>query len=286
VTRRGWLRVGGLVLVAVAAAVALTVYFSSERVPPCFVSGVARWRPPADGAAHRFMLAFPDRAVCFFALDDENKLVGTLSLPSVRHVSYAAPLSQDLGLRTAAGPVTLDLHSGRAHDGGVAPFDYDTLTLADVARQVMYVTQRDLLGFRVIDLRTGATRYAVHFQGFTWNRRFGPNPPSHGLALAPDRPRLWVLDAPNRTVHLFDVSGLPDAPPRRVADVRLQKTLAGVGSLTLSADGRYLYVAESGDVVDTRLREVVTHLEALQHSHVAFEVDWVDGRPVFPGFPR
>jgi hypothetical protein len=85
---------------------------------------------------------------------------------------------------------------------------------------------------------------------------------------------------------VFDVSALPDSPPRRVEDVRLSKTFTEIGSLTLSADGRFLYVGDSGDVVDTRTREPVASLEALQHSRVVLEVDWVDGRPVFPGFPR
>jgi hypothetical protein len=150
----------------------------------------------------------------------------------------------------------------------------------------MYVTQRGLLGFRVIDLRTGATRYVVHFKGFTWNPRFGPNPPSHGLSLAPDRPELWVLDAPNRTLHVFDVSALPDSPPRRVEDVRLERTLTQPGALLRSAGGRYLYVAGSGDVVDTQTRMSVAQLDALAEARALLEVDWVGGRPVFPGFPR
>ena len=56
--------------------------------------------------------------------------------------------------------------------------------------------------------------YVTHFQGFAWNPRFGPDPPSHGLSLAPDRPELWVLDAPNSVVHVFDVSELPGGKPR------------------------------------------------------------------------
>jgi len=58
------------------------------------------------------------------------------------------------------------------------------------------------------------------------------------------------------------------------------------GSLTRSADGRFLYVGGSGDVVDTQTQKSVAQLEALQKSSVALEIDWVDGRPVFPGFPR
>jgi hypothetical protein len=286
VTRRIWLRAAALVLVAAGIIVGLTVYFSSENVPQCLVSGASEWRAPRDGETHRYAVVFPDRAACFFAIDDKNKLVGSLRLEQARSISYAAPLLRDVALRTSSGPFTLDLRDGKLRKGGVVPFASDIVTAIDVEHQVMYVTQRGLLGFRVIDLHTGVTRYVVHFKGFTWNRRFGPNPPSHGLALAPDRPELWVLDTPNRTLHVFDVSALPESPPRRVEDVRLSKTFTEIGSLTLSADGRFLYVGDSGDVVDTRTREPVASLEALQHSRVVLEVDWVDGRPVFPGFPR
>jgi hypothetical protein len=285
-TRRVWLRAVALALAVLGLIAGLTIYFSSESVPPCFVSGVAPWHPPTDGQTHRYAVVFPDRAACFFALDDQQRLVGAVRLPDTRGILTAAPLQRDVGLRTAAGPHTLDLRSGRLIKGGLAPFPSEIVTLTDAEHGVMYVTQRDLLGFRVIDLRTGATSHVVHFKGFTWNRRFGPNPPSHGLVLAPDRPELWVLDAPNRALHVFDVSALPNGPPRRVDDVRFETTMTTSGSLARSADGRFLYVGGAGDVVDMQTQKPVAELEALRKANAVLEVDWVDGRPVFPGFPR
>ena len=285
-TRRVWLRATVLVVAVAGVIAGLTVYFSSESVPPCFVSGVATWHPPIDGKTHRYVVVFPERAACFFALDDQQKLVGQLQLPDARGISSAAPMQRDVALRTESGPYTLDLRTSRLTKGGVAPFASDIVTQTDAEHRVMYVTQRGLLGFRVIDMRTGATSYVTHFKGFTWNQRFGPNPPSHGLSLAPDRPELWVLDAPNRSLHVFDVSALPNGGPRRVDDVRLESTMTESGSLTRSADGRFLYVGGSGDVVDTQKQLPIAQLEALGKSSVVLEVDWVGGRPVFPGFPR
>jgi hypothetical protein len=281
-----WLRAAALAAVLLGVIVGVTIYFSSENVPPCLVSGAPKWRPPTDGKTHRYMVVFPDRAACFYALDDGQKLVGALRLSEARDTSYAAPLVGDIGLRTESGPYTLDLRTGRLSKGGLVPFPSDTLNVIDAEHQVMYVTQRGLLGFRVLDLRTGVTRYVVHFKGFTWNPRFGPNPPSHGLSLAPDRPELWVLDAPNHALHIFDVSALPDSPPRRIGDVRMERTMTQPGWLLGSADGRFLYVAGSGDVIDTRTRTSVADVDALAEAQAMVEVDWVDGRPVFPGFPR
>jgi hypothetical protein len=39
-------------------------------------------------------------------------------------------------------------------------------------------------------------------------------------------------------------------------------------------------------VIDTRTRTSVADVDALAEAQAMVEVDWVDGRPVFPGFPR
>lgn len=284
--RRVWLRAAALALVVVGVIVGLTVYFSSESVPPCLVSGIPTWHPPADGRAHRYVVVFPDRAACFFAPDENHRLVGQLRLDAAHDISSAAPNGENIALRTAAGPYTLDLRTRTLAKGGLAPFETATLTQPDPQQRAMYVTQRGRLGFRVIDMRDGNTAYAVRFKGFTWNPRFGPNPPSHGLSLAPDRPELWVLDAPNHALHVFDVSAVPRSAPRHLDDVRLDRTLTQPGSLTHSADGRFLYVGDTGDVIDTQSQKSVANLDALAKSSVVLEVDWEGGRPVFPGFPR
>jgi hypothetical protein len=291
--RRIWLRAGALALAAVGIVVGLTVYLSAEEVPLCYVGRAPAWRPPPADETRRYAVVFPDRAACFFAIDDEHKLVGALRLPRAQGIVTAAPLLDEVAVRADSGVWTLDLVKGSARRGGLAPFPSDTLTVPDEERGVMYVTRRGFLGFRVLDLRRAISLYDVSFKGFTWNPRFGPNPPSHGLSLAPDRPELWVLDAPNSTVHVYDVSAVPSAAPRQVEDVRLSKPLSGdkspcttacerIGSLQHSSDGRYVYVGDAGDVIDTRTREVVTNLEALHNSRVHLEIDWVDGRPLFP----
>ena len=280
--RRVWLRAGALALGGVGLLVGLTIYFSAESVPPCFVSGTPTWHAPTDARTHRYEIVFPDRAACFFAIDEGHKLVGQLRLADAREISVAAQLQDDVALRTEAGVFTLDLRSGELRRGGLAPFPSSTLTLQDDEHRVMYVTQRGWLGFRVLGVPSAAELYDVRFKGFTWNPRFGPNPPSHGLSLAPDRPELWVLDSPNRTVHVFDVSALPGSAPRAVEDIRLSQTLTRIGSLQHSADGRFVYVGDVGDVIDTRTRQPVENLEALGKSRVMLEVDFVQGRPVFP----
>jgi hypothetical protein len=85
---------------------------------------------------------------------------------------------------------------------------------------------------------------------------------------------------------VFDVSALPGQPPRPVENIRLSKTVTGIGTVLHSADGGLVLVGDEGDVIDTQTNEDLVNLEALQHSHVALEVAWAGGRPEFPGFPR
>jgi DNA-binding beta-propeller fold protein YncE len=261
--KRVWLRAAVLAVVVVAAVAGLTAYFSTEGVPRCLVSGTGTWQPPADGLTHRYEVVILDGSACFFDMDRQQRLVGALPLSQAQLLSAAVP----------------------------APTD--RLSVTDTEHGVLFVTLRGLLGVRILDLHTKRTLYVTRFKGFTWNPRFGPDPPSHGLSLAPDRPELWVLDAPNSVVHVFDVSELPGGPPRPLEDVRLSKPISGdenpctnacgrIGSLLHSADGRFVYVGDAGDVIDTRTRETVANLEALHNSRVQLEVDWVRGKAVFP----
>jgi hypothetical protein len=277
VRRRVWLRAGALALAVVGVIAGLTAYYSSEPAAPCVVSGVPTWRPLTDGKLHRYLVVFPDRAACFYDLDAHNQLVASLRLPDARDIVSAAPNGDRIALRSARGPVTLDLQTGRLTPGGLVPWPSDTLTETDVLRRVMYVTQRGLLGYRVISLRSGATEFVAG--------RRTPGIPSHGLCVAPNAPRLWVLDSRNSLVAVDDVRRVPAYPPRYVGNVRVAH-VRGSGSLLCSADGRFVYVGGSGDVIDARLRTVADHLEALEHTSVMLEVDWAGGRPFFPAYPR
>jgi hypothetical protein len=262
--KRVWLRAAALALAVVGVIAGLTVYFSSETIPRCLVSGVDAWRPPTDGRTHRYEVVILDRSACFFDMDQRQRLVGALPLAQAKWLAAAVPAVSD------------------------------TLRVKDAEHGVVFVTQRGLLGVRVFSGKPRRQLYVTRFKGFTWNPSFGPDPPSHGLSLAPDLPELWVLDAPNSVVHVFDVSELPARPPRPLQEIRLSKPISGdenpcsracgrIGSLLHSADGRFVYVGDAGDVIDARTREVLANLEALHNSRVQLEVDWVGGKAIFPG---
>ena len=170
--------------------------------------------------------------------------------------------------------------------GGVRPFTVDG------PKHLAFTTATARLGFQVSSISTGRVLYSVSFAGFHYDPAgFAPSAPSHGISLSPNGRQLWVLDAPNGYVHVFDVSGLPRRRPRALADVRLAAPLSGDetpcaydcardGWLQHSVDGRFLYVGDVGEVIDTRRRRAVAFLPSLRQTRKHLEIDWRAGRPV------
>ena len=146
---------------------------------------------------------------------------------------------------------------------GVRPFTIDG------RQRFAYTTATGFLGFQASSLSSGHLLYTVPIPGFTYDpSKFSPTAPSHGIALSPDSTQVWVVDGPNSYVHEFDVSGLPDQAPKHLADVRLSHPLEGNetpcaydcardGWLQESADGKFLFVGDSGDVVRTSTHRIV-----------------------------
>ena len=67
--------------------------------------------------------------------------------------------------------------------------------------------------------------------------------PSHGIGLTPDDKELWLTDASNSRMHIFDATVMP---PKQVAEIVLRDQ---PGWITFSIDGRYAYPS-TGDVID------------------------------------
>jgi len=169
---------------------------------------------------------------------------------------------------------------------GVRPFTIN-------GRQTLaFTTATGFLGFQVSSIASGRVLYTQTFPGFSWNPgNFSPSAPSHGISLSPDERSVWVIDAPNSYVHVFDVAQLPRRAPRLLANVRLSQPMSGDesscaydcardGWIQHSRDGRFVYVGDSGDVFDAHTFRRVAYLPALRNSRKMLEIDWRGGVPV------
>ena len=145
---------------------------------------------------------------------------------------------------------------------------------------VGYLCVNALLGFEVADLVTGRKLYRVEVQGFPVGPTKRHGCPSHGIGLTPDEREVWVCDAHNSRVHVFDNTAMP---PKQGTSIELREQ---PGWVTFSIDGRYAYPS-TGDVIDAKTKRIVTDLkdEAGRdvESEKLLEIDFDGSKPVRAG---
>jgi DNA-binding beta-propeller fold protein YncE len=116
-----------------------------------------------------------------------------------------------------------------------------------------YVNVNDLLGFEVGDLESGQKLFSVKVEGFEKGPVKRHGCPSHGIALSPDEKEIWLTDAHNQRLHVFDNT---TTTPKQVAGIALRDE---PGWVTFSLDGRYAWPS-TGDVIEAASRKIVARL--------------------------
>jgi DNA-binding beta-propeller fold protein YncE len=157
---------------------------------------------------------------------------------------------------------------------GIRPFT------VNAAQTRVYVNVNDLLGFEIGDLTNGKKLARVEVQGFEHGPVKRHSCPSHGIGLTPDEKEIWVADAHNSRMHIFD---LMTKPPKQIASLPLREQ---PGWVTFSLDGRFAYPS-TGEVFDVKTKTLVTALKDEKgrdvHSEKMVEIDFRDGKSVRVG---
>jgi DNA-binding beta-propeller fold protein YncE len=182
------------------------------------------------------------------------------------------------GLRS---PLLTVLDAKTLHTRTVGPFGASIRPFTVNGRQTLvFVNVNELLGFEVGDLREGKRLHRVEVAGFSKGPIKRHGCPSHGIGLTPDESELWVCDAHNQSLHVFDATAMP---PKQAGTIKLKDE---PGWVTFSLDGKYAYPS-TGDVIDVSSRAIVTELRdekgAAVQSEKVVEVHLQDGRPVKAG---
>jgi hypothetical protein len=164
---------------------------------------------------------------------------------------------------------------------GVGPFSASIRPFTVNGKQsVCYVNVNELLGFEVGDLTTGKMLYRVEVQGFEKGPVKRHGCPSHGIGLTPDERELWLCDAANSRLHLFDATQMP---PKQLTSIAVREQ---PGWITFSLDGKLAYPS-TGDVIDVATRKIIAGLTdetgAAVHSEKLLEIDFQGDRPVRNG---
>jgi DNA-binding beta-propeller fold protein YncE len=198
---------------------------------------------------------------------------------SGQHVFLGGAADRYLYEADAKRPWKIVSRMGPLEPGGLAGVRPFTIDAQDT---LAFTTANRFLGFQVSDTATGRVLYTAPAPGFSIPSAFR-SVASHGIGLSPDQRYLWLVDKPNRALHEFDIAALPRRAPVLIATVHVSSR--NIGWLNLSRDGRYLFVGNAGNVIDTRARKTVATIPALAASRYNVEVDW-SGRKVCAAYPR
>lgn len=148
------------------------------------------------------------------------------------------------------------------------------------AQTLGFMCVNDLLGFEIGDLKSGKMLARVEVQGFAKGKVARHGCPSHGIGLTPDEKEVWLCDAFNRRMHVFDMTA---TPPKQVASI---ETREEPGWVTFSLDGHFAYPS-TGDVIEVATRKIVAHLTdehgSPVHSEKMLEIDFEGRKAVRAG---
>jgi DNA-binding beta-propeller fold protein YncE len=158
--------------------------------------------------------------------------------------------------------------------GGIRPFTVN----AD--QSLAYVNVNGLLGFEIGDLKTGKVVHRVEVEGYEQGMVKRHGCPSHGVGLTPDEREVWVCDAANQRMHVFDNTV---TPPKQIASIKVREQ---PGWITFSLDGKWAYPS-TGDVIDTKTKKIALSLMdetgGETHSEKVVEIVFADGAIVAVG---
>jgi DNA-binding beta-propeller fold protein YncE len=141
------------------------------------------------------------------------------------------------------------------------------------------------LGFEIGDLTSGKKLHRVEVAGVKPGMVKRHGCPSHGIGLAPDEKEVWVVDAANQQLHVFDNTVFVNTgePPKQKQSITLREQ---PGWITFSLDGKFAYPS-TGEVIDTATKKIVATLADEKggpvHSEKMVEIQWRGGQPVATG---
>ena len=276
-----------------ASAATKRVYISTIRQLMCLdlVSEKLLWEKTVAGGCDRMSIS-PDGKLIYLPSFEgphwnvvdaaSGDIIAKIEPNSGAHNTVYGPSGDFAYLAGLRSPL-LTVADARLHKtaktvgpfgGSIRPFTIDG------RERYCFATVNGLLGFEVGDLARGKLLHRVEVSGFKQGPVKRHGCPSHGIGLTPDEKELWVCDAANRRLHVFDATVMPPKPTTSI-EVRDEP-----GWISFGLDGRLAYPS-TGDVVDIATHKIVAQLTDEQGRSVGseklLEIDFTDGKPVRAG---
>ena len=276
-----------------ASAATKRIWITTPRTMTCvdLVTEKVLWEKPFPGGCDRMALS-PDGQVIYIPSFEgphwtvvdarSGDLLAKVTPNSGAHNTVYGADGAHAYLAGLRSPL-LTVADTKTHAVGktIGPFTSSIRPFTVNGRQTLcFVNVNELLGFEVGDLVSGKMLHRVEVQGFSTGPTKRHGCPSHGIGLTPNEKEIWLTDAFNSRLHIFDATVMP---PKQVADIRLRDQ---PGWVTFSIDGRYAYPS-TGDVIETATRKIVTGLKdekgADVQSEKMLEIDFDGKQPVRTG---
>jgi DNA-binding beta-propeller fold protein YncE len=277
----------------VASAATGRLYVSTLQFVTCFdlLTDKILWEKAYDGGCDRMALSPDGRVMYLPSLEKDHwHVVDALSGDIIKRIDIKAGAHNTVygldgrhaylaGLRSPM----LRIADTATHTIGkeVGPFSSAIRPFTVNGRQTLcFVNVNGLLGFEVGDIDTGRRLHRVEVEGFKPGVPKRHGCPSHGIGLTPDEKEVWVCDAANQRMHVFDATVMP---PKQVASIAVRDD---PGWITFSLDGRFAYPS-TGEVIDVRTRKIIATLKdetgTIAESEKVVEVHFANGKPVRSG---
>jgi DNA-binding beta-propeller fold protein YncE len=269
------------------------IYVTTIRTMTCLDLRTEKilWEREYEGGCDRMAIAPDGKAIYVPSFEkdhwnvvdaDDGHVIAKIVTKSGSHNTVFGLDGKHVYLAGLRSPM-LTIASTADHDAErtVGPFSASIRPFTVDGRQRhCFVNVNGLLGFEVGDLATGRKLYRVEVQGFEQGPVKRHGCPSHGIGMTPDEKALWVVDAFNQRLHIFDATVMP---PKQVESLKVRDE---PGWVTFTIDGRYAYPS-TGEVIETSTRKVVAQLKdengAPIMSEKMVEIDFDGDRPVQTG---
>ncbi len=276
-----------------ANATSKRIYISTTETLTCLdlITEKVLWEKAYEGGCDRMAMS-PDGKVIYlpsFEKDhwhvvdaDRGDVLTKITPKSGAHNTVYGPSGKAAYLAGLRSPLLTVSETAR-HEAArtIGPFSASIRPFTLNGRETLcFVNINELLGFEVGDLTTGKKLHRVEVQGFQKGPVKRHGCPSHGIGLTPDEKELWVTDATNRRMHVFDATSMP---PKQVASIEVRDE---PGWITFGLDGKFAYPS-TGDIIETSTRRILIGLKDENgvnvQSEKMLEIDFRRDEPVRAG---
>jgi hypothetical protein len=275
-----------------ASAKTQRLYVSTIRTLMCFdlVSGKLLWEKAFEGGCDRMAIT-PDGAIIYAPSFEgphwnvinaqTGEVIKKLVTGAGAHNTIIGADGKFAYLAGLKSPI-LRLADTKTHEvvREIGPFsNFVRPFTINTAQTLCYVNVNELLGFEIGDLKTGKVLHQIK-EGVPKGPPKRHGCPSHGIGLTPDEKELWLTDAVNKCVHIYDNTKMP---PAKIVSIDLRDE---PGWIAFSIDGRFAYPS-TGDVIDVKTRKIIAELtdekgQAVQ-SEKLLEIDFEGDKPIRAG---